>query len=164
MRTRTDPAPRTTGRARRALLAVLLPIAAGGCADSTPASPAPRQVPVPTIPPPSPPQAPSIPEPTVRYERVTPLSYGASDAYLLSLSADSTFAIIFPNGRTFAAWSGRYSRSDSVLTFRYVAWSAAGELLARGTIRGDTLLLRYNTIMQLTDFEDGDYVRVSVGP
>jgi hypothetical protein len=51
-----------------------------------------------------------------------------------------------------------------VLVFHYNAWSAAGALGARGTLRGDTLLLRYNIIMQLTDFEDGVYVRVPPTP
>ena len=51
-----------------------------------------------------------------------------------------------------------------MLAFHYNAWSAAGELGARGTLRGDTLLLRYNRVMHMTDFEDGVYVRVPPTP
>jgi hypothetical protein len=46
-----------------------------------------------------------------------------------------------------------------VLVFHYNASRVAGEFAARGTLRGDTLLLRYNRVMHMTDFEDGVYVR-----
>ena len=39
-----------------------------------------------------------------------------------------------------------------------------GRVGARGTLRGDTLLLRYNRVMNMTDFEDGVYVRVPPTP
>jgi hypothetical protein len=99
----------------------------------------------------------------VRYQRVSPARYG-SDAYVLSLGADSAFVIVFADGSRHGGWSGRYARTDSVIFFRYNAWSTAGALDARGTLRGDTLLVQYNTVMQLTDFEDGVYVRAPGTP
>jgi hypothetical protein len=99
----------------------------------------------------------------VRFQRVSPARYG-SDAYVLSLGADSAFVVVFADGSSSGGWSGRYERADSVIVFHYNAWSAAGELGARGTLRGDTLLVRYNDIMQLTDFEDGVYVRAPGTP
>jgi hypothetical protein len=110
-----------------------------------------------------PPWAPTITGPAVLYQRVSSARYG-SDAYLLSLGPDSAFVIVLPGGGTHWAWSGTYGRADSVLVFRYNAWNAAGESSARGTLRGDTLLLRYNDIMQMTDWEDGVYVRAPRAP
>jgi hypothetical protein len=153
--------------ARRTLLAALASLAAG-CADDTPSGPAGgrlRGAPIAVTPPPPPPvpPAPTITGPAVLYERASPSAFGMIDAYLLSSGADSAFAIIFPGGTSHWGWSGRYAREDSVLVFHYNAWSAAGELAARGTIRGDSLVLRYNAVMQMTDFEDGVYVRAARG-
>jgi hypothetical protein len=141
-----------------------------GCTDVTRPARAPTARPgapaTPTLPSSSPPQMPDGTAPGVLYQRVSPLplSYGASDAYWLSSGADSTFLIVFPDGTTHWGWSGRYTRADSVLRFRYNAWSAGGELSARGIVRGDTLVLAYNPIMQMTDFEDGVYVRTPRTP
>jgi hypothetical protein len=99
----------------------------------------------------------------VRYQRVSPARYGP-DTYVLSLGADRAFVIVFADGRVSGAWSGRYARADSVLVFHYNASRVAGELAAHGTVRGDTLLLQYNFAMNMTDFEDGVYVRVPPTP
>ncbi|MES2524497.1 MAG: hypothetical protein V4617_17490 [Gemmatimonadota bacterium] len=109
------------------------------------------------------PLPPTITRPSVLYQRVSPSSYG-SDAYLLSTGPDSAFVIVFPGGISHHAWSGQYSGGDSVLHFRYNAWSGGGTLGATGFLHGDTLLLKYNTIMQMTDFEDGVYVRAKSFP
>jgi hypothetical protein len=108
-------------------------------------------------------QPPTIAGAAVLYRRVSPLSYGSAVSYLLSRDADSAFTIIFPDGSKSWAWSGRYERADSVLTFHYNARSGAGEFGARGIIHGDTLFLRYNVLMQLTDFEDGVYISGPIG-
>jgi hypothetical protein len=147
--------------ARRALLVGLVSLATG-CMDSTPTSTAalPHQLPPAPSPVPQPPPVPSITGPSVLYARVSPSSYpGGGDSYLLSLGADSAFVIVWGGGVTYPGWAGRYQRADSVLVFHYDAWSSAGGLEGRGTLRGDTLFLRYNSIMQMTDFEDGVYVR-----
>lgn len=134
------------------------------CVDSTASSPATATQPTAKPnPQPAPPPPPTINGPSALYRRTTPATYG-SDAYALSLGADSAFVIIFPQGDRYWGWAGRYERADSVVVFHYNAWSAAGDLSARATIRGDTLLLRYNSIMQMTDFEDGVYVRDRSAP
>jgi hypothetical protein len=71
------------------------------------------------------------------------------------LYADGTFNLKFPQGE----YPGTYSRSDSTVAFRFVGSSAAGRWLADGIVRGDTLLVRYNDIMSMSDFENGAYVR-----
>jgi hypothetical protein len=38
-------------------------------------------------------------------------------------------------------------------------WSSAGPWGAAGTLGGNSLTVRYNLIMQMTDFEDAIYVR-----
>jgi hypothetical protein len=137
-----------------------------GCTDVTRPAPKPPRVAVapitPALPPP-PPNSPATPadtSPDALYQRVSPLSYGTSDAYWLSSSGgNGTFQMILPDGLSLWPWAGRYTRADSVLVFRYNAWSAAGELTARGIVRGDTLVLRYDGIMQMMDFQDGVYVR-----
>jgi hypothetical protein len=137
-----------------------------GCTDVTRPAPKPPRVAVAPITPALPPPPPNSPADARRhltgrlYQRVSPLSYGTSDAYWLSSSGgNGTFQMILPDGLSLWPWTGRYTRADSVLVFRYNAWSAAGELTARGIVRGDTLLLEYNTIMMLMGFEDGVYVR-----
>ncbi len=137
---------------------------AAGCGEPTTTGPSrPPSAPITPITPITPatptPQPPTITGPAVLYQRISPqLSYGSADAYLLSLGPDSAFTIIFPIGTESAGWSGRYARAGSLLAFLFKAWSAAGPLEAGGTVRGDTLFLRYNTLMQLTGFEDGVYL------
>jgi hypothetical protein len=144
------------------LLAALLPLATACMDGNGPTSAAlgrPGSVPPQSPQPPAPlPPPPTISGPAALYQRVTPSSYG-SDAYLLSLGADSAFVIEFPDGSSSWGWAGRYERTDSTIVFHYNAWSAAGGLEGRGTLRGDTLFIKYNVIMQMTDFEDGAYVR-----
>jgi hypothetical protein len=143
-----------------AFLAALFPLAAAGCFDAVPS----RSTGLPDAPitPPTLPQpAPTITGPAVLYQRISDSSYG-SDAYLLSLGSDSAFVIVFPGGATYGGWSGRYHRADgdSVLLFTYKGSSGS----ALGTLRGDTLLLKYDDVMWLTDFESGVYVKAGVTP
>ncbi|PYR63909.1 MAG: hypothetical protein DMF87_22185 [Acidobacteria bacterium] len=56
-------------------------------------------------------------------------------------------------------YRGTYTASDGVVTFNWEGWSVAGPWGAEATLSGDVLNVRYNLIMQLTDFEDADYVR-----
>ena len=55
-------------------------------------------------------------------------------------------------------YRGRYTDANGVVTFEWEGWSAAGPWGATGTLTGDALTVRYNVIMQLTDFEDAVYV------
>jgi hypothetical protein len=110
------------------------------------------------------PPAPTISGPAVLYERRSPSAFGWTDAYLLSTGADSTFLIVGPRNETSWALAGRYARADSVLTFRYNGWNVQGPWEARGIVRGDSLILRYNAVMIGSDFEDGVYVRLPLPP
>jgi hypothetical protein len=49
---------------------------------------------------------------------------------------------------------GTYQERDGVITFAWQDWSAG---VATGTLAEDTLTVRYNTFMMLTDFEDAIY-------
>lgn len=69
---------------------------------------------------------------------------------------DSTFRLQFASALFGVLTnSGRYSRTDLTFTFH---WDGA-EAGATGTLRGDTLDIRYNEKMSMSDFIDGPYVR-----
>jgi hypothetical protein len=55
-------------------------------------------------------------------------------------------------------YRGTYTTSNRVVMFNWEGWSVAGPWGAEATLSGDVLSVRYNFIMQLTDFEDADYV------
>src|SRR5260221_6985363 len=48
-------------------------------------------------------------------------------------------------------YRGGYTESNGVIVFDWEGWSSAGAWGATGTLKGDTLTVRYNTIMILTD-------------
>jgi hypothetical protein len=50
--------------------------------------------------------------------------------------------------------------ANGLITFAWEGWSVAGPWGATGSITDDSLSVRYNVIMQLSDFEDGVYLRV----
>ncbi len=52
-------------------------------------------------------------------------------------------------------YAGTRSQADSVITFSFHGDS---RWFATGTMRGDTLIVQYNTVMMLSDFEDGVYL------
>ena len=101
--------------------------------------------------------APLPPPPDLRgatvYDRSSPSMYANGSRFVLY--ADGTFHLQFPQGE----YPGTYSRSDSTIAFRFVDSSVAGRWLADGIVRGDTLVVQYNDIMSLSDFENGAYVR-----
>jgi hypothetical protein len=45
---------------------------------------------------------------------------------------------------------------NSVFTFEFDAGKVPGWWLAKGTLRGDTLIVSYNEVMLWSDFEDGE--------
>lgn len=76
------------------------------------------------------------------------------------LHEDGAFALQFSSLRYGDfEYLGRYTRTDTLITFSWEGWSIAGEWGATGILRGDSLSVRYNLIMSLTDFIDGVYVR-----
>jgi hypothetical protein len=56
-------------------------------------------------------------------------------------------------------YKGRYKQTNDSVSFTFEGWSAAGPWGTTGTLTGDTLTVRYNIIMALSDFEDAMYVR-----
>jgi hypothetical protein len=56
-------------------------------------------------------------------------------------------------------YRGRYAEDKGVITFEWDGWSVAGPWGATGALSDDSLSVRYNLIMQLSDFEDGVYLR-----
>ena len=44
--------------------------------------------------------------------------------------------------------------------FEWEGWNVAGPWGATGTLKGDSLTVQYNEIMQHTDFEDALYVLI----
>ena len=55
------------------------------------------------------------------------------------------------------SYRGRYEQTETGVTFHWEGWSSAGPWGASASLGGDTLTVRYNLIMQLTDFEDAVY-------
>jgi hypothetical protein len=72
-----------------------------------------------------------------------------------SLYDNGAFALRYVS--TGAEYRGGYTESDGVITFEWEGWSRAGPWRATATLTSDTLSVSYNTIMQLTDFEDAVY-------
>ncbi len=147
-------------------LAVLLCaiVTLAGCGDgvrsAAPTAPTPIAVPSPQ---PAPPALtgtyPAITGPAhVFVYRDSP--YPRVAAYTLTsrfvLYDDGRFALQYqlPIGE----YRGTYTTSDGVVTFNWEGWSAAGPWGAQATLSGNVLSVRYNLIMQLTDFEDADYL------
>ena len=57
-------------------------------------------------------------------------------------------------------YRGTYKEANGVITFEWEGWSTAGPWGAAGSITDAALTVRYNLIMQLSDFEDAVYSRV----
>jgi len=54
-------------------------------------------------------------------------------------------------------YRGGYTESNGVITFQWEGWSTAGAWGATGTLKDGSLTVRYNVVMQLSDFEDAVY-------
>jgi hypothetical protein len=84
--------------------------------------------------------------------------HGSSLPTRYVLFSDSTFQLQFASFRFgVVTSSGRYSRTSTTINFSWVIgggppWDAVG------TLRGDTLDIRYSLNMQMSDFIDGAYV------
>ena len=155
---------------------IILANASLGCSDlptagptygPLPQTPAPPTAP-PTTPPPSPvgspPPFPAVSNASAIYvgpEHLYDASISYNGSSLLTryvLFADSTFQLQFASFRFGVVTStGQYSRTASTISFSWVIgggppWDAVG------TVRGDTLDIRYSINMQMADFIDGAYV------
>ena len=166
---------RPTARTGRALLGVLLVFSASctSATDATTPGEPPNQPP-PVVPPATPAPAPRFPDlsrPGVIYAGDDALydlfvrMHGSRLASRYVLYDDHTFELQFSSaGFGFFAYKGRFTKADSRLTFDWDGWSTAGPWGANASVRGDSLDVEYNLVMQLTDFIDGVYVRVPAAP
>lgn len=79
------------------------------------------------------------------------------------LHENGRFALQFDSGkRGFFEYAGTYSRDGGSITLDFDAWSAAGDWRAgAGFDDSDCLVVEYNIIMLLSDFEDGVYCPAS---
>ena len=88
-------------------------------------------------------------------------------APLTRIVADYTRAsryVLYDNGafelqyyRLGGSYRGRYEQTETGVTFHWEGSSGAGPWGASASLSGDTLTVRYNFIMQMTDFEDAVY-------
>jgi hypothetical protein len=143
---------------RLVALAAALVVSAA-CQDRTPTSP--HQM-----------QAAPLP-PTTFPEVVKPariLVFSPSPLYRASAYTIDSRYVLYDDGefalqylRSLGSWSysGTYKEADGKLTFTFNGrgWSVPGQPDARGVLDGDTLTVSYNIVMQMSDFEDGMYVR-----
>ena len=73
---------------------------------------------------------------------------------------DGTFALQYSSANyPFFEYRGAYREANALITFEWEGWSVAGPWGATGKISDDALAVQYNLIMQLSDFEDGIYIR-----
>jgi hypothetical protein len=118
---------------------------------------APTGLPVVTTPAPAPPTQPPPRQPdpsggTV-YDRRSQSSIRGSQSFVLN--TDGTFALRYD----FGGYTGRYSLSDSTIVFHFDDWNTAGPWIANGILREDLLVVAFNDVMLMADFENGTYVR-----
>jgi hypothetical protein len=134
----------------------------GGCKDSGP--------PVePTAPPllPGEPPAPTAPanfpvpsSAATIYDRTSSSSIPGKSRYVVYDNGTFSLQYVTP-AFGFFEYVGRYTRQDSAIAFQFDANS--GTWLADGTVAGDSLTVKYNHDMIMSDFEDGVYTQSTSG-
>ena len=148
-----------TTTVRRGTVAVLLVLFAA-CGSSAPTSPTGTNQPSAALSstPPPPISFPPSSGPSRTFIFEHELSYRVSD-----YTKQSRF-VLYDNGAFVlqyvglgGEYRGAYREANGVIAFEWEGWSVAGPWGATGTIKGDSLTVRYNLIMQLTDFEDAVY-------
>jgi hypothetical protein len=141
---------------------VVLFVLCAACGSSGPASPTgtgqafptPTARPATTFPPLSGPSR------TFVFDRE--LMYRVSDYTKKShfvLYENGAFVLRFPSVGE-GGYRGGYADADGVITFEWEGWNVTGPWGATGIVEGNSLTVRYNQVMQWTDFEDAVYVQV----
>jgi hypothetical protein len=111
----------------------------------------------------------SAPAPTEGFRAVfgNPRIYLATNSPASSLREGMSRYLLYDDGQfrlqyayNPSEYAGSYEVTNGVVTFNWQGWSKAGPWGSTGSLTGDSLTVRYNLIMGLTDFEDGVYVRV----
>jgi hypothetical protein len=142
---------------------VLLLVLSAACGSSGPVSPtAPSPSPTPPSPTQPPARFPPVSGPSRTFTFDHELAYRVSD-----YTKQSRF-VLYDNGAFVlqyvglgGEYRGGYTNANGAITFEWEGWSSAGPWGATGAVNGDALTIRYNLIMQLTDFEDAVYLRAS---
>lgn len=137
---------------------------ANACADSvTPTGPTTPTAT--TASPPTPPPGsgfPGVTRPARIYLFARELSYPVREYTRGSryvLYDDGTFALQYLQSQGSSEYRGTYKDANGLITFGWEGWSAAGPWGATGSLNDDSLTVRYNLIMELTDFENAVYLR-----
>jgi hypothetical protein len=108
---------------------------------------------------------PAITRPAALYRAPESL-YGYPSRYVLY--DDGSFALQFMSSfyevPGVSEYTGRYTRSDVLLTLGFDRSNRFGAWEATGILRADELTVTYNTAMSLDDFVGGTYARVSSEP
>jgi len=90
-----------------------------------------------------------------------PREFSNSTQYVLC--ADGTFLLRLQSGRWGESeYLGKYSSSDSTVTFDFAASNLAGAWNAVGKLRGDTMTVVYNDVMVMANCIGGPYLRQAV--
>jgi hypothetical protein len=144
---------------RRGAVVVLLMLSVACCGSSAPTSPTGRsQAPaVPSATPQPPTNFPALSGPSRTFVFEHELSYRVRDHTRRSrfvLYDNGAFVLQYVGG---GDYRGGYSDANGIITFEWEGWSDAGPWGARGTLKGDSLTVEYNLIMQLSEFEDAVY-------
>jgi len=145
---------------RRGMVVVLLMLSAG-CGSTGPVSPTETRQPA-ALPPPAPPPAktfPSLSGPSRTFLFRGELSYRVRDYTKQSrfvLYDNGAFVLEYPSLGA-GGYRGGYIEANGVISFEWEGSSGAGSWGATGTLKGDSLNLQYNLVMQMTDFEDAEY-------
>jgi hypothetical protein len=146
--------------AKIALGALIVTIA--GCKDS----PLPLEPSAPTRGEPSSPKTPSdFPAPSSPagiYDRTSASFIPGNSRYVIYENGTFSLQYVRPDWGFFE-YPGKYSLTDSGITFQFDGWSVAGPWLADGIVAGNSLTVKYNVVMVLSDFEDGVYIRSTSG-
>ena len=149
-----------TAIARGGALACFL-IVGLACGMEQPTSPTPVPAATTVQPPPAVQPLPEVPVPagSSRYDFASPLTYNVrsyTTSSVLVLNSSGTFALHYPSLGT-RAYVGTYQQDGDHISFRF---SGDGRWEADGTLGGDSLTVRYNFIMEMSDFENAIYKRV----
>ena len=93
------------------------------------------------------------------YRRATPL-HGGSVEESYAIDPNGRFRLQYrgaPSG--LFEYLGSYSRQSTWYVFDFDDWSAAGPLQAVASFRGNCVVVEYNMVMALSDFEGGEFCR-----
>jgi hypothetical protein len=152
-----------------ALAALLCPVTA--CGDTGPATAPSPVVSPPAVSTPTPQAAsldtdwPRLSRPARVYTTVSPTTWSSHASPLASrfvLYEGGSFALQYSSSsHPFFQYLGTYSEAAGSLVFSWEGWSIAGPWGATGTITEETLAVKFNIVMSLSDFEDAVYVRAA---